>query len=64
MLKVEIKGRDQAKLSNRFAALEDILDNNVDISRDGESIPRNIKCSITGCIGCYELKQHKEWFDD
>jgi len=33
------------------------------VSRAWESIRENLKASATGSLG-YELKQHKQWFND
>jgi hypothetical protein len=51
------------KVSNRFAALED-LDAEVEINTIWETIGENIKISAKESLGYYELKQHKPWFDE
>jgi hypothetical protein len=52
---MEVKEQYQVKISNGFAALEN-LDDNVDIDRAWESISENIKASATESIGYYELQ--------
>jgi hypothetical protein len=59
----EVKEQYQAKITNRFAALEN-FDDNVDINRAWENIKENIKTSAKESPGHYELQQHKPWFDD
>jgi hypothetical protein len=56
----EVEGKKQyrVKISNRFAALEN-LDNDVDINRAWETIRENIKISAKMSLGYYELKKHK-----
>jgi hypothetical protein len=60
--KLEVKKKSQIKISNRFAALENLNDSN-DINRARENIKENIKTSSKETLGLYELKQHKPWFD-
>jgi hypothetical protein len=48
------------KGADRFAALENLDD---DVLELGETITENIKISAKESLGCYELKQHKPWFD-
>jgi hypothetical protein len=61
----KVVGREQyrVEISNRFAALGN-LDNDVDINRAWETIRENIKISAKACVGYYELKKHKPWFDE
>jgi hypothetical protein len=40
------------------------LDTEVDINRDQETIRQNIKISAKDSVGYYELKKHKNWFDE
>ena len=47
---LEAKKQNQIKISNRFAAWENIKE--------------NIKTSAKGSVGLYELKQHKLWSDE
>ena len=58
---MEVRKQYQIKLSNRFAALENLNDRE-DINRAWENI--KIKTSDKDRLGLYELKQHKPWFDD
>jgi len=56
-------------ISNRFAALEnlddcDVDDIDVDINLAWECIRENIKASTTQSLGYYEFKQHKPWFNE
>jgi hypothetical protein len=59
----EVKETYQVKITNRFAALEN-LDDNVDMNRAWENITENTKTSAKESLGHYELQQHKPWFDD
>jgi len=60
---VEVRKQYQIKVSDRFTALEN-LDGNEDINWAWENIQEDIKTSAKECIGLYELKQHKQWFDE
>jgi hypothetical protein len=60
---VEVKENYHVKVSNRFAALED-LGAEVKINIVWETIKENIKISAKESLGYYELKQHKPWFDE
>jgi RNase P/RNase MRP subunit POP5 len=57
---VEVK--EQYKISNRFAALENLDD--VDISKAWKSIRENIRASAAKNLGYYELKEQKPWLDE
>jgi hypothetical protein len=67
---VEIKEQYQVKISNRFAALENLDggggggdnddDNDVDMSKTWEGITENMKASATESIGYYELNQYRQ----
>ena len=48
----------QIKISNRFAALENLHDSE-DVNRAWESSPKNIKISAKVGLGLYELKHFK-----
>jgi len=48
----------QIKISNRFAVLENLRDKE-HINRYWKNINENIKISVKGSLGLYELKQHK-----
>jgi len=49
------------KISNRFAALENLNDSK-DINRSLENIKDSFTTSAKQSLGLYELKQHKPWF--
>ena len=55
---LEARKNYQIKISNRFAALENLNDSD-DINRAWENINENIKTSSQDSLGLYELKQHK-----
>jgi len=55
--------KHQMKTSNRSAALE-IINDSEDIKWAWENIKLNIKSSAKDSLGLYELKQHKEWFNE
>jgi hypothetical protein len=63
MYKVEGKEQYRVKVSNRFAALED-LDDEVNINSALETIREIIKISAKESLGYFELKKHKPWFDE
>jgi hypothetical protein len=50
---VAFKEQYQVKISNRFPALENFDDDDVDISRAWENIRENLKASSTECLGYY-----------
>jgi hypothetical protein len=54
--------KHQIKISNGFAALENLNDCE-DINRDWKNIKENIKTSAKVSLGLYVLKLHKPWFD-
>ena len=60
--KLEVREQNQIEISNRFATLENLSDNE-DINRAWENIKENIKTSSKESLGLYGLKQHKPWFD-
>jgi hypothetical protein len=60
---VEGKVKYCVEVLNRFAALE-VLDAEVEINTILEMIRENIKISAKESLGYYELKQHKQWFDE
>jgi hypothetical protein len=48
-----------------FTALENLHDDDdVIISGIWEDVAENVKASTTWSLGCYELKQHKAWFEE
>ena len=59
---LEVRKEYQSKISNSFAALENLSDTQ-DINRAWENINENIKTSAKESLGLQELKQHKPWFD-
>jgi hypothetical protein len=61
---IEVKEQYQIKISSRFAALENLDDNDVDISKTWKSFRENLKASATESMGYYDMKQHKSWFDE
>ena len=58
---LEVKKQYQTEITNRFAALGNISDDE-DINRAWENIKENIKTSAKESLGLHELKQHKAWF--
>jgi hypothetical protein len=55
----------EVKISNRFAALEDLHnDGDMDMSRAWVSNRGNIRALATESPGYYELEQHRPWFDE
>ena len=56
-------GNYQIDITNRFAALENLSDDE-DIKREWENIRENIKTSAENGLDLQELKQHKPWFDE
>jgi len=59
---LEVRKQCQIKISNRFAALENLSDSK-DVNRAWENIKENIKISADESLGLYHQKQHKPWFD-
>jgi hypothetical protein len=59
---VEARKQYQLKISNRFAALEN-LNVSEDINRAWENIKQSMKISAQESLGLHERKQHKPWFD-
>jgi len=60
---LEVRKQYQIKISNRFAALEE-LSNSKNINRAWENIKENIKTSAKESLGLYKLQKHKPWFDE
>jgi hypothetical protein len=58
----EVKGK-AGPISNRFAALENLDNDDADINTSWETVKDIIKVSVKESLGYYELKQHKLWFD-
>ena len=63
LCELEVRKQNQIKISNRFAALEDLHECK-DINRAGQNIKENIKTSAKESLGLYELKQHKPWYNE
>jgi len=59
---LEVKKQYQIKISNRFAALEN-LNESEDIKGVWENIKEHIKTLANNSLGLYELRQQKPWFD-
>jgi len=60
---LEVKKQYQIEITNRFAALENLNDDE-DIIRTWENIKETSKTSVKESLGLHELKQHKSWFDE
>jgi len=59
----EVRERYQIKITSRFAALENVNDDE-DVNRISENIKDNIQSSGEESLGLHELKQNKPWFDE
>jgi hypothetical protein len=59
----EVKEWYQVTIKNKFAALEN-LDDNEDINRAWETIRENIRILAKESIGLCEWKSYKPWFDE
>jgi hypothetical protein len=57
-----VRKQYQIKISNSFAALENLNDNE-DINRAWDNIKDNISTSAKQSLGLHELKQLERWFD-
>ena len=55
---LEVRKQYWFKISNRFAALENLSDSE-DINRAWEKFKQYIKISAKDSLGLYEMKQHK-----
>ena len=53
----------QTEIRNRFAALENLSDDE-DVDRTWGNIKEMIKTSAKESLGVHKLKQHKQWFDE
>ena len=60
---LEVRKQYQVKISNRFAAVENLNDSE-DINKAWENIQENIITSGKESLGLYELKQHQPWFNE
>jgi hypothetical protein len=63
LIELEVRKQCQIKISNWFAALENLSDRK-DINRAWEDIKDNIKITAKESLGLYELKQCKPWFGE
>ncbi len=61
--KLEVRKQYQIEITNKFAALENLHDNE-DINRAWENIKENIKTSAKESLGLRKFKQHKPRFDE
>jgi len=59
----EVREQYQIEITNRFAALENLNDDE-DVDRTWENIIENIQTSAKEGLGLHELKQNKSWFDE
>jgi len=57
------RGQYQIEITNRFAALVNLSDDE-DVERTWENIKENIKTSAKESLGLHEWKQNKPWFDE
>jgi hypothetical protein len=60
---LEVRKQYQIKISNQFAALENLNDSE-DINRAWENVEENIKSSFQESLNFYEWKKHNPWFDE
>ena len=60
---LEVRKEYQIEITNRFAALENISDDE-DINRAWENIEENIRRSAKNSVGLYKLRQYKPWFNE
>jgi len=63
LIELEVKEQYQIKITNRFAALENLNDSQ-GINRSWKNIKENIKTSAKESLGLYKQKHHKSWFDE
>ena len=59
----EIREQYQIEITNRFAALENLEDDE-DINWTWENIKENIQTSVKESVDLAEFKQNKPWFDE
>ena len=60
---LEVRKQYQIKISNRFAAVENLSDSE-DINRAWENIKENVRTTANESLGLHELKRYKLWFDE
>jgi hypothetical protein len=61
---LEVRKQYQIKVSNRFAALQNLYQNKDILNRAWENNEEYIITSAKKSLGPYELKQNKPWFDE
>jgi hypothetical protein len=59
----EVREQYQIEITNRFAALENLNDDEY-VNRTWENSKENIQTSVKESLGLHELKQNKPWFDE
>jgi len=59
----EVREQYQIEITNRFAALENLNDDE-EVNATWESIKGNNKTSAKESLGLHEVKQNKPWFDE
>jgi len=59
----EVREQYQIEITNRFAALENLNDDE-DVDGTWENIKENIQTSAKESLGLHELKQNKPFFDE
>jgi len=59
----EVREQYQIKITNRFAALENVNDYE-DVNRTWQNIKENIQTPVEESLGVHELKQNKPWVDE
>jgi hypothetical protein len=60
---LEVRKQYQIKISNMFAVLENLCDNE-DIDRAWENIKEIVRTPLIRVVGLYKFKQYKLWFDE
>jgi len=59
----DVREHYQIKITNRFAALENLKDDE-DVNRTWENSKENIQTASKESLGLHELKENKPWFDE
>jgi uncharacterized Zn finger protein len=61
----EVEGKEKyhVEVTNKSATLED-WDTEIEINSSWETIRENMSISTQGCVGSYEVKKPKSWFDE
>ena len=60
---MEVRKQYQAEITNRFAALENLSDDE-DMNMAWENIKENIKTSAQESMSLHKLKHYESWFDE